>query len=53
MNVACIVNSSLYVPLVKNCMPGIASSLRTARARIPPMKKKMNELMMYMIPIFL
>ncbi len=53
MNVACIENSSLYCRSVKNCSPGWASSVRTARAMVPAMKKKTNELIRYMIPIFL
>ena len=53
MNVACIVKNSLYWVSVRNCSPGCASSDRTPSASRPPMKKKMNELITYMIPIFL
>jgi hypothetical protein len=53
MNVACIVNSSLYVLSVTNWSPGWASSVRTPSASTPPMKKNTNELMTYRIPIFL
>ena len=51
--VACIVKTSLYIWSDRNWRPGNASSLRTSIARIPPMKKKMNEFTMYRIPIFL
>ncbi len=53
MNVACIVNSSLYWRSVTYCRPGWASSVRTPRAMSPAMKKKTIELIRYMIPIFL
>ncbi len=44
MNVACIVNSSLYVWSVTIWSPGWASSMRTPIASRPPMKKNTNEL---------
>ena len=53
MNVACIENSSLYCRSVTNWSPGWASSVRTISAIRPAMKKKTNELIRYMIPIFL
>ena len=53
MNVACIENSSLYCRSLTNWSPGSASSLRTTSAIDPAMKKKTNELIRYMIPIFL
>jgi hypothetical protein len=34
-------------------MPGAASSVLTSSAKTPPMRKNRNELMTYMIPIFL
>jgi len=34
-------------------MPGAASSVRTSSAKMPPITKNTNELMTYMIPIFL
>jgi hypothetical protein len=53
ITVACIENSSLYVASLTNWSPGWASSARTTSTISPAMKKKTNELIRYMIPIFL
>ncbi len=48
-----MVNSWLYCSLDRNCSPGLASSRRISNAIRPPMKKKMKQATMYMIPISL
>ena len=53
MIVPCMVNSWLYCSLDRNCSPGAASSVRISRAISPPMKKKMKQATMYMMPIIL
>ncbi len=53
MAVPCMVNSWLYCSLDRNCSPGVASSARISNAIKPPMKKKMKQATMYMMPIIL
>ncbi|RFZ05532.1 hypothetical protein VIMS_04660 [Mycobacterium marinum] len=48
-----MVNSWLYCSLDRNCSPGVASSARISNAIKPPMKKKMKQATMYMMPIIL
>ena len=53
MIVPCEEISSLYWPLVIDCMPGLASSARKTSANRPPTRYMMNVKTMYWIPITL
>ena len=46
----CMVNSWLYCSFDRNCIPGIASSLRIISAINPPIRKKANEVNRYITP---
>src|SRR5437667_7189862 len=53
MIVPWMVNTSLYECAERKWLSGWASCVRMSSARTPPTTKKMNELIRYMIPIFL
>ena len=53
MNAACVENRPLKKPGSTTCVPGCASSARTAIAAMPPMMKKTKVVQMYWIPITL
>ena len=48
-----MVNSWLYVSASNSWTPGTASSVRISRAKMPPTRKKLNAVVMYIAPIFL
>ena len=47
MMVPCDEISSLYCPLVIDCIPGLASSARKTSANMPPTRYMMNVKTMY------
>ncbi len=49
----CMVNNWLYCSLDRNCIPGTVNSMRMSSAISPPIKKKANDVTMYIRPIIL
>ncbi len=53
MTVPCIVNAWLNCSFDRIWVPGRASSARMTRARMPPIRKKANDVPRYSVPIVL
>src|SRR5439155_22368737 len=53
INVPCSVNTWLYACGERNCVPGLASSVRINNAKMPATTRNPRELTRYRIPIFL
>ena len=51
--VACAEKKPLTLPGETYCVPGVASSARTPSASMPPIRKTMNVVTRYWIPITL
>ncbi len=53
ISAACTEIRPLYWSPLKNCSPGLASSVRNASAQSPPIRKKTNVVTTYWTPITL